>query len=230
MLASLAVPQFALQLVEGDQTVHYIWSPRKQLRDNTRPSRREQMGADGSRREQTGGDGRRGLVVARSGVGGGRVWARLAPGSGRVAQPPWSRHHPVLTSGTWAHPHNHWFHDMWRSSLFFVTLKVPIIYSDKRTFKQETQSIHSPQNLIWQQVGRRCKTLPQTNCWHLQGMKTSFGIWKWSLYTFLCISVVWVKRPGVTEAEGDVLILTSMSIYFPCFPLLLLSYLFLIDR
>ena len=79
------------------------------------------------RREQTGGDGRRGLVVARSGVGGGRVWARLAPGSGRVAQPPWSRHHPVLTSGTWAHPHNHWFHDMWRSSLFFVTLKVPII-------------------------------------------------------------------------------------------------------
>ena len=102
--SSLAVPQFALQLVEGDQTVHYIWSPRKQLRDNTRPS---QTGADGSRREQTGADGGRGLAVARSGVGGGRVWARLAPGSGRVAQPPWSRHHPVLTSGTWAHPHNH---------------------------------------------------------------------------------------------------------------------------
>lgn len=74
-----AVLQFALQLVEGDQTVHYIWSPRKQLRDNTRPS---ETGADGGRREQSGAEGSRGWMVARSGVGGGRVWARLAPGSG----------------------------------------------------------------------------------------------------------------------------------------------------
>ena len=52
--SSLAVPQFALQLVEGDQTVHYIWSPRKQLRDNTRPS---QTGADGRWREERVGGG-----------------------------------------------------------------------------------------------------------------------------------------------------------------------------
>ena len=148
------------------------------------------------RREQTGGDGRRGLVVARSGVGGGRVWTRLAPGSGRVAQPPWSRHHPVLTSGTWAHPHNHWFHDMWRSSLFLVTLKVPIIYSDKRTLNRK----HSLSTVR--------KTLSDSKFWNFTANKslTPSGdeniIWKWSLYTFLCISVVWVRRPGVTEAEG----------------------------
>ena len=87
-----AVLQFALQLVEGDQTVHYIWSPRKQLRDNTRPS---ETGADGGRREQTGADGSRGEQRGAEGDGGEvGCWWRAGLGTTgtrqwRVAQPPW---------------------------------------------------------------------------------------------------------------------------------------------
>ena len=125
-----AVLQFALQLVEGDQTVHYIWSPRKQLRDNTRPSETGADGADGSSREQRGAEGGwwRGRVLVEG--GSGHDWHQaVACGPASLA-----RHHPVLTSGTWGHPHYHCFRvstihgdfrKIWRSRVAFSLLKVP---------------------------------------------------------------------------------------------------------
>ena len=92
--------------------------------------RRGQTGADGSSREQRGAEGGwwRGRVLVEG--GSGHDWHQaVACGPASLA-----RHHPVLTSGTWGHPHYHCFrvstihgdfHKIGRSRVAFSLLKVP---------------------------------------------------------------------------------------------------------